>query len=216
MPSPRIHWTAYLWPGLAHLWLRGSWAGLVVAVGFTAVANVLLLATLVYRNWISGDALAVGYAALAVVWLLAWWQGRWDRRAILADAAGEEIPVSPAVEKRRAGQDKLFREAQQRYLESDWVATERLLLKLLKQDARDVEGRLMLTTLWRHQGRCREALRQLERLERLESAALWQREIANERKHIEKALALSKPAITETIRTENETPQESPNRRLAA
>ncbi len=79
----------------------------------------------------------------------------------------------------------MFREAQGHYLSNDWVATEQVLLKLLKQDARDAESRLMLATLWRHQGRSAEALRQLDRLERLEAAENWQHEIAAERLAIE-------------------------------
>ena len=39
----------------------------------------------------------------------------------------------------------------------------------------------MLATLWRHQQRSAEALRQLDRLERLEAAAKWQHEITAER-----------------------------------
>ena len=216
-----MHWTTYLWPGLPSLWLRGSWAGLVVAVGFTALANVLLLATLVYREWISSDALWIGYGALTLVWLLAWWQSRWERRAVLADATGEDAPLSPGKEKKRIRLEELFREAQRKYIESDWVAAEQLLLKLLKSDSRDVEGRLLLATLWRHQGRTQEAERQLQRLERLESAQDWQREIAAERKHLQQALALPEPDQTETIplendNTENDTTDDSPDQRLAA
>ena len=156
-----------------------------MAVGFTALVNVLLLATFVYRQWIPDDAISIGYGASVTVWLIAWWQSRWERRANLADAAGEPIPESPASVKKRKEQDKLFREAQQRYLESDWLGAEQLLLRLLKADARDVEGRLMLVTLWRHQGRTQEALRQLDKLERLEAAQHWQQEIAAERKRLE-------------------------------
>lgn len=205
MASSRMHWTAYLWPGLPGLWLRGSWAGLVVAVGFTSLANVLLLATLVYREWISVDALWVGYGALAVVWLLAWWQSRWERRAVLAGGSDDPIALSPKAEKKRNRQEELFREAQRRYLENDWVAAEQLLLKLLKADSRDVEGRLLLATMWRHQQRYQEAQRQLDRLARLEAAQTWQREIAAERRRLEQALALPEPAENETIATDSDT-----------
>ena len=221
MPSPRMHWTAYLWPGLPSLWLRGSWVGLTVAVGFTTLANTLLLATLVFREWISNDALGIGYGALAVVWLLAWWQSRWERRAVLADAAGNDIPLSPAAEKKRNRQEELFREAQRRYIENDWVGAEQLLLKLLKGDSRDVEGRLLLATLWRHQGRHHEALRQLDRLERLEAAQTWQREITAEREYLQQALALPEPDAAETITSEKEatgkdSPDELSDRPMAA
>lgn len=170
--------------------MRGSWAGLLVAVGFTALANVLL-ATLVFSEWLTLETRLFGYGSLAVVWLLARWQSRNERRANLASdalaSAGEvenelqeELAEQPPAER-----DRLFREAQGHYLSNDWVATEQVLLKLLKQDARDVESRLMLATLWRHQGRGVEALRQLDRLQRLEAASTWQHEIAAERMAIE-------------------------------
>jgi thioredoxin-like negative regulator of GroEL len=94
--------------------------------------------------------------------------------------------------------DQLFREAQTRYLENDWVAAEQLLLKLLKQDARDVEGRLMLATLWRHQGRREEALRQLDRLGRLEAADKWRDEIAAERRRLQLPDTIALPDREET------------------
>jgi predicted Zn-dependent protease len=137
----------------------------------------MLLASLVWREWIGGNALRIGYAALAAVWLLAWWHSRAERRA---ETTADGAPEAADTENRRSQLDQMFREAQQRYLENDWVAAEQLLLKLLKQDARDVEARLMLSTLWRHQGRREEALRQLDRLERLEAADKWRQEIAAE------------------------------------
>lgn len=187
MPSnatPRqIHAAAYFWPGLPQLWTRGSWAGLAIAVGFTALGNVLLLATLVYTEWISGEHRLIGFGVLASVWLLAWGHGHFVRRRLQADLLGSEGDQA-AGDSSPLERDPVFREAQQCYLRSDWVATERLLLKLLKQDPRDVEGRLMLATLWRHQQRPAEALRQLERLSRLEAAEQWKHEIEAERQAI--------------------------------
>ncbi len=194
MPTRKIHKTAYFWPGLPQLWIRGSWAGLLVAVGFTVLANVLLLATLVFGEWLSTETRLIGTGVLAVVWLLARWQSRTERLAdsIAAtnattneEATDEESEVEEADERPPAERDLMFRQAQGHYLSNDWVATEQVLLKLLKQDARDVESRLMLATLWRHQGRGAEALRQLDRVERLEAAENWQHEIAAERLAIE-------------------------------
>ena len=193
--------------------MRGSWAGLAVAVGFTALANTMLLASFVYRQWITGDALWIGYGALAVTWLLALWQSLAVRRESIAEASADESSEVAASEEKWSQLDQMFREAQQRYLESDWVATEQLLLKLLKHDARDVESRLMLATLWRHQGRHDEALRQLDRLERLEAAEKWRHEIAAEREHLKQiTFALPERAETKAI----ETPNEDRNRHLAA
>lgn len=188
MPTQKLHWTAYLWPGLPQLWNRGSWVGLAVAVGFTTLANGLLLATLVFTEWLTSNVRLTGLGVLATVWLLAWWQSRGERvrgnAGAPVDPQAEGSSSDPLVEQR----DELFREAQQRYLENDWVATEQLLLKLLKQDARDIESRLMLATLWRHQGRGEEALRQLNRLERLEAASIWKHEIEAERDAIVSAV----------------------------
>ena len=178
--SRRITTAAYFWPGLPQLWTRGSWAGLAVAVGFTAIGNVLLLATFVFDEWIADKDRLMGYGVLATTWLLAWWQARSARswhKASFTTYMGQDATMERTEEQR----DRLFCEAQRCYLQSDWVTTEKLLLQLLKQDARDVESRLMLATLWRHQGRPAEARRQLDRLERLEAADKWRHEIAAER-----------------------------------
>jgi len=214
VPTRKIHKTAYFWPGLPQLWNRGSWAGLLVAVGFTALANVLLLATLVFSEWLALETRLIGSAVLAVVWLLARWQSRTERLAFrlnateATDATDEqELSDEEASERPPAERDLFFREAQGHYLSDDWVATEQVLLKMLKQDARDVESRLMLATLWRHQGRGAEAVRQLDRIERLEAASNWQHEIAAERMAIDDAN--NETAHQETKEQEPETPQRS-------
>lgn len=219
MPSSQIHraklyWTAYLWPGLPQLWLQGSWAGLLVAVGFTALANTLLLATLVWREWIDGDVLRVGYAVLVGIWLSAWWLTRTERRVTCVEADADKGEELVATDTRRAQLDQTFREAQTRYLENDWVAAEQLLLKLLHQDARDVDARLMLATLWRHQGRREEALRQLDRLERLEAADKWRVEIAAERLRLEQPQTIALPEGSETEIIDSAT-QSTPRRSAA-
>lgn len=230
---PKIHWIAYLWPGLCRLWDRGSWAGLAVAVGFTVLANSLLLATLVYRDWMATDVQLAGYAMLAVIWLLAWWESRWDRRREAlessADSPPENLPVDKRSAKRAQQREEWFCEAQQCYLRGDWVAAEQKLLQLLKQDAKDVESRLMLATLWRHQRRDEEALRQLDQLERLEAASEWKYEIAVEREAVlDKKLADEKQDApqehldntsrenTNSEDTNENTPTEDTDRRMAA
>jgi len=145
---------------------------------------VLLLATLVFTKWLPSNVRLTGLGLLAVVWLLAWWQSRGERVRGPVDATEEPSAEGPSSDPLAEQRDELFREAQRRYLENDWVATEQLLLQLLKQDTRDVESRLMLATLWRHQGRGEEALRQLDRLERLEAASIWKHEIEAEREAI--------------------------------
>lgn len=191
LPQRKLPWIAYFWPGLPQLWLRGSWVGLVIAVGFTALANVLILATCVFHDWIPWEQMLGGFALVAVSWLAGWWQ--YCRQAINeVTTTGEDgrLPLETvAVGLASEPGKQLFREAQQVYLRGDWVAAEQKLLKLLKLDDRDAEARLMLATLWRHQGRHREATRQLDKLSRLEVADSWQYEIAVER--VENAAALA-------------------------
>jgi hypothetical protein len=173
----------HLWPGLAQLWLRGSWVGLVVAVGFTALANLLAAASFVWTEWLADQIRWTAVAALGVVWLLSWIESRADWRRLLAELSAGEAGLPEPSEL----SDRWFREAQAAYLAGDWVVAEQALLKLLKQDARDAEARLMLATLWRHQGRAEAAAEQLDRLERLETAASWKSEISWERERISAA-----------------------------
>lgn len=194
VPTRKLPKIAYFWPGLPQLWLRGSWAGLAIAVGFTALVNVLMLATLVFRDWIPLEQLLGGYGAVAVGWLAGWWQ---YRRRSLDGVAESEQPATAVLRDATAAEvgqtseprEQLYREAQQEYLRGDWVAAEQVLLKLLKLEKRDAEARLMLATLWRHQGRHREAMRQLDTLSRLETADRWHHEIAVERQENAAALA---------------------------
>jgi hypothetical protein len=140
----------------------------------------LAAATFVWHEWLSGEVRAGAAVALAVVWTLAWLEGRADWRRLLAEfAAGQTDAVDP-VERN----DRWFRQAQAAYLAGDWVSAERTLLELLSHDARDAEARLALATLWRHEGRTDAASAELDRLERLETAAPWRREIAWERERI--------------------------------
>ena len=207
-----------------------------MAVGFTVLANSLLLATLVYRDWMARDVQLTGYAMLTAIWLLAWWESRADRVREAAVSSEDGQPVSLPVDKRaqqRAEQrEQMFRESQHSYLRGDWVETEQKLLKLLKQDAKDIESRLMLATLWRHQGRSDEALRQLDRLERLEAASEWKYEIAIERETVlnekldkakqdaptERHPAINNEATNEATNeeTNENTPTEDTDRRMAA
>ena len=209
VPTRKLPRIAYFWPGLPQLWLRGSWGGLVIAVGFTALVNVLILATCVFHEWIPLEQMLGGYGLVAVGWLAGWWQYRRQTSdEVAATAEGKESSVETAtVGLASEPREQLFREAQQVYLRGDWVAAEQVLLKLLKLDDRDAEARLMLATLWRHQGRHREAARQLDKLSRLEAADAWQYEIAVERE--ENAAALANRENITTEQTDDTTPIDS-------
>jgi thioredoxin-like negative regulator of GroEL len=77
--------------------------------------------------------------------------------------------------------EDLFREAQANYLQANWFDVEVTLGRLLERQPRDVEARLLLTTLYRHTGRFDEAEAQLRVLEKLDGAVKWQMEIRQER-----------------------------------
>ena len=230
VPKPKIHPAADFWPGLPQLWVRGSWAGLAVAVVFTTLANTLLLAIGVFHDWMTTNLILIGLSTLAISWLIAWWQSR-NWRLALQREGGSPMGGSKeagVTEKEEEQRERLFREAQQLYLNNDWVRTEQLLLVLLKQDSRDVESRLMLCTLWQHQGRLAEAGRQLDRLDRLEAASHWQYEIGSLRQKLKAATTpdatdantrdagTTEAGTTEADTTEVETETEASPGRLAA
>lgn len=169
----------HLWPGLPQLWTRGSWAGLTLAVGFTALANLLAACTFVWNEWVSTNVRWTAAGTLAVVWVLAWIEGRADWRRLVAKLSAGDASPTPAP-----SSDELFVEAQAAYLAGDWVATEQTLLSLLRDHPRDAEARLLLATLWRHEDRLDAAADQLHRLALLESAEPWRQEIAQERERI--------------------------------
>ena len=207
----------HLWPGLPQLWTRGSWAHLALAVGFTALGNVLAAATFVWTEWLTPNVRWAALATLSVVWLLAWLESRADWRRFVAEFTGGESAKAEPSELA----DRWFREAQAFYLAGDWVSAEQTLLKLLRHDPRDAEARLMLATLWRHEGRMPAAKEELDRLERLEAAAAWQDEIAWERERnrpasVEQEQLLKLIAQDEHQLTKTQTKTESTDRGLAA
>ncbi len=206
-----MHWVAYLWPGLPHLWLRGSIAGLALAIAFTVLLNVTAVATMVYPEWLAPRLkLACGGATL-LVWIVALLETRAELRRVGARREAEAAGMTPeedALAQRRTEQaDERFIGAQQNYLRGDWLGTERALLELLRHEPEDVEGRLLLATLWRRQNRRREAEGQLRRLARMEAARVWSTEIEFERSRLS-------PTLIESLSSQQkprQNPSETPN-----
>jgi tetratricopeptide (TPR) repeat protein len=190
---------------------------LALAVGFTALANLLAVTALVWTEWLPSRLKWIGGAALAVIWLLAWIESRADWRRWLSEWSEDE--TQPAGDASQLS-DEWFRDAQRAYLAGDWVLAEKTLLKLLKQEPRDAEARLLLATLWRHEGRTEAAGRELDRLERLETAAPWEYEIACERERICASCVVKLPtelsAPTAPCAEQQDTTNDTPTLRLAA
>ena len=182
----RMPWATYLWPGLPQLWDSGFWSGLVLAAGFALLLNLLLLASFVWIELLSSLHLRLGWLAAGSLWI---GSAVISKRYGISGRYGGRMASSST-----ASAEVLFREALSEYLQGSWFEAESILGRLLHQNQRDVEARLLLATLLRHTGRRPEALDQLERLERLRDAQLWAQEIAAERMWIAQSQTDDVPA----------------------
>ncbi|QDT69586.1 hypothetical protein MalM25_25250 [Planctomycetes bacterium MalM25] len=187
----RLHWAAYLWPGLPHLWVRGSLAGLTLALAFSVLLNVLVLATLVWPAWLESRLkFACAVTALGL-WIAALWETRGELRRLAAEreaAENQQTTENPSDPEENAN-DALLRQAQTSYLRGDWLDAERPLRAAIRADRDDFEARFWLVSVLRSSGRLRQAERLLRRLERLDAAAGWRHELRDERRRIEDVLA---------------------------
>lgn len=168
-------WLLTVWPGLAALWLRGRWSGLLAAVAFAAALNVSLLAQFASTQPLSLTVVLSLWLAVATSWAGGFW---WSIR---------ELRQSQAPPSAEAEQD-LFIQAQNEYLKGHWFEAEAKLDRLLRSNPEDVDARLLLASLLRHTRRLREASRQLDRLQRQDQSAKWQLEILLERKLVTRLL----------------------------
>ena len=182
-----------LWPGLPQLWLKGSWAGLTLAVGFTLLANLLILSTLVWTEWWPDGWRAAGWILLIGVWAVAWMGTRRGANTVECGPGSDDLS-RPRVSRSRGhgpapedAQRAAIVAAQSYYLKGEWIEAERQLSEMLAVNAQDAEARLLLATLRRHQARYQDALHELDELSRFESAEPWQFEIAQERIRVAEA-----------------------------
>lgn len=181
----RVHWVAYLWPGLPHLWIGGSLAGLTLAIAFTVLLNVLILSVLVWPDWLASQVKLACAISAAAVWVAALVETRAELRRLseqkeneassLGDQ-GEETIGFP--EERRT--DALLTLAQRQYLRGEWNEAEQTLRTLLRLDKDDPEGNMLLASVHRRMGRTADALRRLRRLSTREDADRWRFEVQRE------------------------------------
>lgn len=165
----RTPWATYLWPGFPQVWKRGSPSAVSVAVGFAVLVNLALLGSLVWSELFTSGVRNIVWVVVAVVWVVSVVLGTiWDRR-------------------RPAAADDLFGGALDHYLQQDWYQAERILTQLLRHNARDLDARLMVATLYRHTGRGEEAAGELDRLARMEGSRKWELEIGRERRLLAEA-----------------------------
>jgi hypothetical protein len=142
-------------------------SGLLAAVIFSVLLNGTLVACLIWPAMLPSGIKGLLLASTLAVWAGGWIDARRVRR--LADLVRQRDP-----------QLDLFLSARGEYLKSRWAEAEQFLVQLLWETPDDVEARLMLATLLRHECRWEEAKEQLRRLQRWSRAAAWNLEIRRE------------------------------------
>ena len=162
------------WPGLPWLWLRGSLAGLVLALAFAVMFDVAVVTTFIWPDLVELPFTLAVWTAVVVVWLVS---------TVSAAAA-----FPPALAKPPAAEvDPLYVRARDAYLARDWLAAETRLRELLVVSPTDGEAQLLLGTLLRRVGRLDEARVALGKLSASDSGTRWRAAIAAELSRIEAA-----------------------------
>ena len=174
-------WIATLWPGCLHAWRLGHWGGLAVASAFAAMVNVALLTTFVWPQWLGPDLPPLASAAIS--WLLV--LGLWSAGLVWLRRDWPKLTRTTDVGKREV-QDVQFQQAQHEYLKGHWIESETLVARILDESPRDVEARLLFSSIQRRTGRRNDARQTLRELKDDESAGRWQMEILAELAAIEK------------------------------
>lgn len=160
-----------VWPGLPWLWLRGSLAGLVVALAFAVAVDVAVVTTWIWPELVDLPVAIGVWGAAAAIW-------------ILATVSAVSAFPPPLVTGREREADGLFVAARDAYLARDWTTAEARLRALLVAAPTDGEGQLLLATLLRRVGRLDEARAALGKLSASDCGAAWRPEIARERARI--------------------------------
>jgi hypothetical protein len=164
-----------LWPGLPWLWLRGSRAGLLVAVAFAIVLDTAIVSSWVWTELVEVEVAAGLWASAGAIWLLG------------TLSAVSAFPP-PLVLTQDAATEKMFVEARDAYLARDWLSAETKLLALLTLRPVDGEAQLLLASLLRRVGRTQEAKKALAKLVRSDTGLRWQSAVLREQRLLEKAL----------------------------
>lgn len=163
-----------LWPGLPWLWLRGSAAGMVLALAFGLAVDVAVVTTWIWTELVDVRLCMGLWAATAAVWFVA--------TASAVTSFPPSIPLG-----RDAAIDGLFVKARDAYLARDWLAAETTLRAVLDLAPTDGEAQLLLATLLRRVGRYDEAAAALTALSHSDSGGPWRIAISRELDRIEVA-----------------------------
>lgn len=173
-----------VWPGLPWLWLRGSLAGLALALAFAVAVDVAVFTTFIWTELVDTRTSLALWTATAAVWLVA-----------TASAVTGFPPPLPRG--RDAATEAVFVKARDAYLGRDWLTAETRLRALLDMAPLDGEAQLLLGTLLRRVGRLDEAEEAVLKLSRSDAGAAWLAEIAGELARI--TAARRQPAADATV-----------------
>ena len=156
-----------IWPGLPWAWLRGSWAGLILATAFAICLNLCIISAWIWTSFIDLEMTFGIWTATAIIW-------------IVSTVSAMSTFPQPLVSSRDEVTDTLFINARDAYLAGDWLRAETKLQTILTLSPTDGEAQLLFGTLLRRVGRFVEAKKSLEKLERSDSGQPWQHAICHE------------------------------------
>lgn len=168
-----LHYACF-WPGLASAWHRGAALGLLLAVSFSWLISLLVLATFVWTEWLAGWFLGLMWFAAAGFWFVDAVRSNWTVAKLFDETSDEAI--------------ENYATAQTEYLKGNWFEAEAILLEIVRQQPRDVPANLLLIGVLRHSCRFRSALRRLEQLSLLDGASAWRFEIQQEQRLIRRQM----------------------------
>ena len=156
-----------IWPGLPWAWLRGSWAGLILATAFAICLNLCIITAWIWTSFIDLEMTFGIWTATAIIW-------------VVSTVSAISTFPQPLISSRDEVTDKLFVDARDAYLAGDWLQAETKLQTILALSPTDGEAQLLFGTLLRRVGRFVEAKKSLEKLGRSDSGQPWQYAIRHE------------------------------------
>ena len=165
-----------IWPGLPWAWLRGSYAGLILATAFAICLNLCIITAWIWTSFIDIEITFGIWTATAIIW-------------IVSTVSAISTFPQPLSNSQNEVSDRLFIDARDAYLAGDWLKAETKLQTILTLSPTDGEAQLLFGTLLRRVGRFDEAKKSLEKLERSDSGQLWQHAIHDRQKNLQEVNA---------------------------
>ena len=123
------------WPGLAQIWSGQEVLGLLLGVFFASAVNLAIVS-----RWIWIDAFATGLSDFLAVlagfsWLMSFGYTVWWIGLCHPDRHRQEI-------------ERLFREAQETYLQGRWSESKKRIERILARDESDADALMQLGSLY--------------------------------------------------------------------